>query len=46
VLGVREGYLDAARGALIEDFGSMAGYLDAAGVSADDLAKLRAVLRG
>ena len=46
VLGVREGYLDAARGALVEDFGSFDGYLDAAGVRADDLAKLRAALRG
>jgi protein-tyrosine phosphatase len=46
VLGVQEAYLDAARGALIEDFGSMAGYLDATGVSAEDVAKLRAVLRG
>ncbi len=43
VLGVQEAYLDAARGALIEDFGSMSGYLDATGVSAEDVAKLRAV---
>jgi protein-tyrosine phosphatase len=46
VLGVQEAYLDAARGALIEDFGSLDGYLDAAGVTADDLAKLRTALRG
>jgi len=46
VLGVQEAYLDAARGALVEDFGSFDGYLDAAGVSADDVAKLRAALRG
>ena len=46
VLGVQEAYLDAARGALIEDFGSMSGYLDATGVSAEDVAKLREVLRG
>ncbi len=46
VLGVQEAYLDAARGALIEDFGSMAGYLDATGVSAEDVARLRTVLRG
>ena len=46
VLGVQEAYLDAARGALIEDFGSMTGYLDATGVSAEDVAKLREVLRG
>jgi protein-tyrosine phosphatase len=46
VLGVQEAYLDAARGALVEDFGSVNGYLDAAGVSAEDIAKLRAALRG
>lgn len=46
VLGVQEAYLYAARRALIEDFGSIDGYLDAAGVSAEDLAKLRAALFG
>ena len=45
VLGVQEAYLDAARNALVEDFGSFDGYLDAAGVSADHIAKLRAALR-
>lgn len=44
VLGVQEAYLDAARRAIAEDFGSLAGYLDAAGVTRDHLARLRAVL--
>ena len=46
VLGVREEYLDIARRTLDSEFGSLAGYLDAAGVTADDLSKLRTVLRG
>ncbi len=46
VLGVQESYLDSARRAIIEDFGSLGGYLDAAGVSDDDVKRLRAVLLG
>ena len=46
VLGVQEAYLDAARSAIVEDFGSLSGYLDAAGVTAEDVAKLRTALRG
>jgi protein-tyrosine phosphatase len=46
VLGVQEAYLDAARSAIVEDFGSFDGYLDASGVTADDIAKLRVALRG
>jgi protein-tyrosine phosphatase len=46
VLGVQEAYLDAARGAILEDYGSLAAYLDASGVTADDIAKLRTALRG
>jgi protein-tyrosine phosphatase len=46
VLGVQEAYLDAARGAIIEDFGSLEAYLNASGVTADDVAKLRTALRG
>ena len=46
VLGVQEAYLDAARSAIVEDFGSLKAYLDASGVTADDLAKLRTALRG
>jgi protein-tyrosine phosphatase len=46
VLGVQEAYLDAARDAILEDYGSLANYLDAAGVTADDLSRLRTALRG
>ena len=46
VLGVQEAYLDSARRAIIDDFGSLNGYLDAAGVTADDLTRLRAALLG
>ncbi|MBX7434247.1 tyrosine-protein phosphatase [Mycobacterium sp. Y57] len=46
VLGVRPEYLDAARRALDDEFGSLAGYLDAAGVTAEDLARLRSTLHG
>jgi protein-tyrosine phosphatase len=44
VLGVREEYLDAARQTIVENYGSLGGYLRAAGVTADDLAALRATL--
>ena len=46
VLGVQEAYLDAARRAILDDFGSLDGYLEAAGVTRDDVARLRAVLQG
>ena len=46
VLGVQEAYLDAARRAILDDFGALDGYLEAAGVAADDVAKLRAALLG
>ncbi len=46
VLGVREEYLAAARRVLDETYGGLPGYLTAAGVSDDDLARLRARLRG
>ncbi len=46
VLGVQEAYLDAAQRAIAEDFGSLDGYLEAAGVTRDDVARLRAVLLG
>ncbi|OBB11689.1 phosphotyrosine protein phosphatase [Mycobacteriaceae bacterium 1482268.1] len=46
VLGVQEAYLDAARRAIADDFGSLTGYLDAAGVTRDEVAKLRTVLLG
>lgn len=44
VLGVQEAYLESARRALLEDFGSLDGYLEASGVTRDDMVKLRAVL--
>lgn len=44
VLGVHEAYLESARRAIVEDFGSFDGYLDAAGVTRDHVAKLRGAL--
>ena len=44
VLGVREAYLDAARGTIAEQYGSSADYLQAVGVSAEQVARLRAAL--
>jgi len=41
VLGVREEYLDAASRKVDEIYGSVGGFLDAAGVSADDVSRLR-----
>ena len=46
VLGVQEAYLVSARRAIVDDFGSLSGYLEAAGVTADDLTRLRAALLG
>lgn len=46
VLGVREEYLDAAFRTIAGEYGSLEGYLSAAGVTADELARLRATLRG
>ena len=44
VLGVREEYLDAALQSIVDDFGSLAGYLTAADVTPDDIDRLRAAL--
>ena len=44
ILGVRENYLLTAREALAATYGGLAGYLRAAGVSDDDVARLRARL--
>jgi protein-tyrosine phosphatase len=44
VLGVREDYLDTARRTIREQYGSLKGYLDAAGVTAEDLRRLRGAL--
>jgi protein-tyrosine phosphatase len=46
VLGVREDYLDAARRSIEENYGSLRGYLEAAGVTDEDVARLRAALVG
>lgn len=46
VLGVREEYLASARRVLDETHGGLAGYLAAAGISDDDVARLRAQLLG
>lgn len=44
VLGVREEYLDAASRKLVETYGSVSGFLQAAGVTDEDLTRLRARL--
>lgn len=46
ILGVQEHYLDSARRVLDETYGDLAGYLDAAGVTVEDLARLRTQLTG
>lgn len=46
VLGVREQYLESARRTVDDEFGSLGGFLAAAGVTDDDLARLRTALRG
>ncbi|MGH3678655.1 MAG: tyrosine-protein phosphatase, partial [Mycobacterium sp.] len=46
VLGVREEYLDAAHRTIEQDYGGLRGYLDAAGVTIDDVKELRAALLG
>ncbi|MGV0795229.1 tyrosine-protein phosphatase [Mycolicibacterium sp. XJ1819] len=46
VLGVREEYLAAAHRTIERDYGGLRGYLEAAGVTDDDVANLRANLLG
>jgi protein-tyrosine phosphatase len=46
VLGVQEDYLDASRRSIEQNYGSLQGYLDAAGVTADDLTRVRNALLG
>ena len=46
VLGVREGYLDASRRSIEENYGSLRGYLEAVGVTAEELARVRTALLG
>ena len=44
VLGVRDEYLDAALQTIVDEFGSLAGYLTVADVTPDDIDRLRAAL--
>ncbi len=46
VLGVREDYLDTARRSVVENYGSVRGFLEATGVTDDEVVRLRAVLLG
>jgi protein-tyrosine phosphatase len=46
VLGVQEGYLEAARRTIVANYGGLRGYLEAAGVTTEDVAMLRAALTG
>jgi protein-tyrosine phosphatase len=46
VLGVQEDYLAASRRSIEQNYGSLQDYLAAAGVTADDLARVRAALLG
>lgn len=46
VLGVREEYLDVARRTMDSEFGSLKRYLESAGLTDDDIARLRKVLNG
>jgi protein-tyrosine phosphatase len=46
VLGVREDYLDASRRTIDENYGSLRGYLEAAGVTAADITRVRTALLG
>lgn len=45
VLGVREEYLDAAHRAIADEYGSFPNYLDALGISSDQVSRLRSALR-
>lgn len=46
VLGVREDYLDASRRSIDQNYGSLQDYLSACGVTAEDVARVRAALLG
>jgi protein-tyrosine phosphatase len=46
VLGVQEDYLEASRRSIEQNYGSLQGYLDAAGVPQADIAKMRTALLG
>jgi protein-tyrosine phosphatase len=44
VLGVEPEYLDASRKTIAENYGGLSGYLEAAGVTTDDMNNVRAAL--
>jgi protein-tyrosine phosphatase len=46
VLGVRADYLDAARRSISQNYGSLQGYLESAGVTAEDVNRVRSALLG
>jgi protein-tyrosine phosphatase len=46
VLGVREDYLAASRRSIEESYGSLRGYLEASGVAAEDVTRVRTALLG
>ena len=46
VLGVHADYLEAARRSIDDNYGGLQNYLEASGVTADDVARLRAMLLG
>jgi protein-tyrosine phosphatase len=46
VLGVREDYLDAAKETIDREYGSLPNYLDALGVTPDEMSRLRKSLLG
>ena len=46
VLGVQVDYLDAARRSIEQNYGSLRNYLEAAGVAAEDVARVRTALLG
>jgi protein-tyrosine phosphatase len=46
VLGVQEDYLAASRQSIEQNYGSLQGYLEAAGVTSEDLARVRTALLG
>lgn len=46
VLGVREEYLEAARRSIVENYGSLRGYLEAVGVRDEEVVQLRVALLG
>ncbi|MCW2630779.1 tyrosine-protein phosphatase [Mycobacterium sp.] len=46
LLGVREDYLYAARRSIAQNYGSLRGYLEVSGVTAEDVARVRTALLG